>query len=234
VTGRIEVRRAAERFRTTEPGVDMWHCLSYGRHYDPGNIRFGALLACNDIRLDPGHGFPEHPHAGVDIVSWVVEGRLRHEHAPGGQTVLEPGMAQLLSTGRGARHAEANSGDQPLRFLQMWVLPADPDRPVSYDLADLAPALGSGRLARVAGGDGAALRLGRQTATLHTGRLTGPAELPLAPYVQVYVARGSVHLIGTDRLGEGDEARLTGVAGARIEPLSLPAEVLVWEMHEQV
>lgn len=71
-----DVRRATERYPGGDPGagIESWHAFSFGPHYDPDNLRFGALIACNEERLVPGAGFDEHPHSHTEIVTWVVEG----------------------------------------------------------------------------------------------------------------------------------------------------------------
>lgn len=76
----IDVRRSIDRYRGGEPGtgVETFHAFSFGPHYDPDNLRFGAVLACNEERLAPGAGFDEHPHSHTEIVTWVVEGELTH------------------------------------------------------------------------------------------------------------------------------------------------------------
>jgi len=235
----IDVRRASGRFRTQEAGVDAWHCLSYGEHYDPDNTSFGVLIACNDFTLAPGAGFPEHGHAEVEIISWVLAGALRHEDSTGRCAVLRRGFAQRLGAGTGVRHAEANPHAQPVRFVQMWVVPDRPALPPSYDQADLTTALSTGELVPVASGrpaDDAPLRLRQRAARCHAATLPAGRELPLptAPYVQVYVAGGRVQLAGSGSLEEGDEARLTACADLLVATTDRPAEILVWEMHDRI
>jgi len=84
----IELRRAADRFRTDEAGRTTWHSFSFGTHYDPGNIGFGALVAHNDEHLPPGTGYPDHPHRDVEIVTVVLAGALRHTDSEGRTGVL--------------------------------------------------------------------------------------------------------------------------------------------------
>src|SRR6478609_3826296 len=81
----IDVRRAGERCRGGEPaaGIETWHAFSFGAHYDPDNVGFGLLSACNEEHLAPGAGFAEHPHRDVEIVTWVVEGVLEHRDSAG-------------------------------------------------------------------------------------------------------------------------------------------------------
>jgi redox-sensitive bicupin YhaK (pirin superfamily) len=235
----IQLRRAADRYRTTEGGVDAWHCLSYGSHYDPHNTSFGVLVACNEFTLAPGSGFADHGHAGLEIVSWVLAGRLRHEDSTGRREVLRPGFVQRLTAGTGVRHAETNPFRQPLRFVQLWIVPDEPGRPPEYARADLRAALSAGDLVAVASGRpecDAPLRLGQPAATLHAA--TPPAgrtlALPDAPYLQLYVADGAVALVGGEQLCAGDEVRLTGATGVRVATADHPAQILVWEMHDRI
>jgi quercetin 2,3-dioxygenase len=237
----MEVRRSADRAVTTSPGLLSRHSFSFGAHYDSGDVGFGLLLAHNDDELAPGSGYDEHRHRDVEIVTWVVEGRLRHSHAGGGDRVLGPGCVQRLHAGGGVVHAEVNAGTGPLRFVQVWLPSARPDEPPSYAsrcglsdaLAAGSPVVVASGLARDAGGPG--LRLVHPGAALHVVRPVrpvGPVPLPSAPYLHVYVVRGRVRLDEAGILGEGDAARVTGGRMLSVRSADdLPgAEVLVWEM----
>jgi redox-sensitive bicupin YhaK (pirin superfamily) len=120
----VEVRRAGERFHTATPGVESWHSFSFGAHYDPTNLGFGALLAHNDETLAPGAGFDPHPHRDVEIVTYVVSGSLTYSDDAGRTGVARPGLVQLVRAGSGIVHAERNaSATEPVRFIQLWVAP---------------------------------------------------------------------------------------------------------------
>ena len=180
----MEIRGAAERFRTTEPGIDAWHCFSYAGHYDPANVGFGLLVACNDFTLQPGAGFAAHRHSETEIVTWVLEGELTHADDHGHRAVLRPGHAQHMSAGSGIVHAETNEGGEPARFVQMWVTPDEANLAPSYDQHDFTPELSSQRLIPVASGrDVAPLRIAQPDATLHVvrARPTTAVSLPESP-----------------------------------------------------
>ncbi|MET8769867.1 pirin family protein [Streptomyces sp. NPDC004658] len=215
----MDVRRAGERYRGGDPGagIDTWHAFSFGPHYDPDNLRFGAVIACNEERLAPGAGFDEHPHSHTEIVTWVVEGELTHRDSTGHETRVRPGDVQHLSAAAGVRHVERNDGGVPLTFVQMWLAPREPGGDPSYDLvpgiADATP------YAVPAAG-----------AMLHVRRLD-PGErtaVPDAAYVYAHVVRGAVRLAG-EELGPGDAARITGAEGLEAVAAT-PAELLLWEM----
>jgi hypothetical protein len=142
--------RAAQRFRTSQPGIESWHVLSSGSHYDASRLRAGPLIGVDEHVLAPGAGFAEHAHRGVDIVSWVVSGALAHCGPAGAPSlVVEPGQVLVQRTGTGIRHAEANaSTSEPLRLVQLTLLPeaASADREPSTDLATVPVDVGEATL----------------------------------------------------------------------------------------
>ncbi|MEI5100403.1 pirin family protein [Streptomyces sp. PmtG] len=216
----IDVRRSGERYPGGDPGagIDSYHAFSFGPYYEPDNLRFGAILACNEELLAPGAGFDEHPHSHTEIVTWVVEGELTHRDSAGHESVIRTGDVQHLSAGAGVRHVERNAGPEPLAFLQMWLAPREPGGTPAYrvvhGIADSTP------YAIPAAG-----------ALLHVRRLS-PGErtaLPRAPHVYVHVVRGEVAL-EEEQLGPGDSARITGEQGAEVLAYTAEAELLVWEM----
>ncbi|MEV7814666.1 pirin family protein [Streptomyces flaveolus] len=215
----MDVRRAGERYRGGDPGagIDTRHAFSFGPHYDPDNLRFGAVIACNEERLAPGAGFDEHPHSHTEIVTWVVEGELTHRDSTGHETRVRPGDVQHLSAAAGVRHVERNDGDVPLTFVQMWLTPREPGGDPSYDLV---PGIA----------DSTPYAVPAAGALLHVRRLD-PGErtaVPDAAYVYAHVVRGEVRLAG-EELGPGDAARITGAEGLEAVAAT-PTELLLWEM----
>lgn len=119
----VHVLRAAERFESVQPGIRSRHCFSAGAHYDPARLGVGPLVGVDEHVLDPGAGFAVHAHRGVDIVSRVVSGALRHEDDEGRVRVVRPGELQVQVTGSGVRHAESNASDErPLVLVQTVLL----------------------------------------------------------------------------------------------------------------
>ncbi|MEV7542039.1 pirin family protein [Streptomyces sp. NPDC089915] len=216
----IDVRRAADRYAGGDPqaGITTRHAFSFGSFYDPDNIRFGPVLACNEELLAPGSGFDEHPHSHTEIVTWVVEGELTHRDGSTGDTAaVRPGDVQRLGSGSGARHEERNDAERPLRFVQTWLAPlaagGEPSYEVVRDLADGAP--------YEVPAAGAVLRVRRPGAGERV-------PVPDAERVYLHVVHGDLRLDGAE-LGPGDSARITGEKGLEITAGS-PAELLVWEL----
>ena len=114
------------RYETRQPGIHTWHSFSAGAHYDPDNVAFGPVVGLDEHTVDPGAGFDWHGHRGVHIVSWVLDGTLRHEDSNGVERFVAPGVLLVQSTGDGIRHRETNASDtESLRFVQMTVLGDD-------------------------------------------------------------------------------------------------------------
>lgn len=117
------ILRSDVRFHSSYDGIDSWHCFSAGAHYDPDNVAFGALVGVDEHRVAPGSGFDWHAHRGVDIVSWVGSGVLRHQDDRGVDRLVRAGEVFTQSAADGIRHRETNaSADEPLRLVQMTVL----------------------------------------------------------------------------------------------------------------
>ncbi len=227
---RVEVRRAANRFLTVAEGRTTRHSFSFDRHYDPANISFGFLLCNNDDLLEPGAGYPPHPHRDLEIVTWVLSGALRHEDSTGRGGVVVPGRVQRLSAGTGVVHSEVNDDPSPLRFVQMWVQPSDHGGTPSYDHADVS--LGPGWTPLATGRGDGAVHLGNADASLYGARLRAgdAALLPDAPLLHLFVARGSVEVEGVGGLVEGDALRVHGDGGQRVTGRSEDTELLLWRM----
>jgi redox-sensitive bicupin YhaK (pirin superfamily) len=223
--------------------LDSYHSFSFGEHHDPANTHHGLLLVSNDDRVEPGQGFGTHGHRDMEIVTWVLDGALRHQDSTGTDDVISPGLAQRMSAGSGIRHSEMNaSATEPVHFVQMWVPPDTVGLAPGYEQRDVSDRLAAGGLFALASGgraSDAAIAIHQRDATLWVGRAAPGQELviPEAPFVHVFVARGDgafTARLEEGLLEEGDAVRL-----AAEEPLTLRAgtdgaEVVVWEMYGAV
>jgi hypothetical protein len=100
-----------------------WH-FSFGDYHDPKNISFSKLRVFNDDIVQGGGGFDMHPHRDMEIITYMIDGQLRHQDSLGNGDVLRPGEVQVMSAGKGILHAEFNdSQTTPLHLLQMWIEP---------------------------------------------------------------------------------------------------------------
>jgi redox-sensitive bicupin YhaK (pirin superfamily) len=235
-----QIHRSTDRFVTTIDWLHGRHSFSFGPHYDPHNTHHGLLLVNNEDVVKPGTGFRTHPHQDMEIVTWVLDGELEHKDTLGNADVIYPGLAQRMSAGTGIWHSEMNpSGDQPVHFVQMWVVPDTERINPAYQQLDINAQIAKGGLVPLASGRGhdAAISIRQKDAVLSVGRLT-PGEtvtVPDARFVHVFVPKGAVELEGVGRIEAGDSVRLTA-AGSRTltADAAMGAEVLVWEMNSHL
>ena len=237
---KMRVYAGSERFTTRLPDR-VTHCsFSFGDFYDPENVSFGPLQAFNEHRLSWGAGYPDHPHSDVELVTWVMHGKLVHTDSLGHQSVLPAGTVQVQSAGTGITHAEfADTSAEPTRFVQSWLTP---DERGQVPARFLASGLSAPGLVAVAG-EGGQLPIGVAGATLWVGELTpGQAHpVPASPRHHLFVTGGSTMLVvppsvgpthGTLVLEAGDAVRLSDAD--QIEAMTLeaitPSQVLLWSL----
>lgn len=247
LTPTVDVRRSGERTASRLSWLDSRHSFSLGTaRPDPANTHHGVLLVHNEDTVRAGAGFETHPHQDMEIVTWVLRGSLVHQDSTGHSGLIYPGLAQRMSAGTGILHSEKNDahrliGDpsetDPVHFVQMWVLPDEAGVTPGYEQLEIDAELSGGSLVTVASGmdvhrDSAAIRIRNRHAALHAARPHAGQRLllPDAPFLHLFVARGTVDLEGAGTLAQGDAARLTATGGQRLTALD-EAEVLVWEMH---
>jgi redox-sensitive bicupin YhaK (pirin superfamily) len=133
----MEIRPASDRGHVDFGWLKSAHSFSFGHYHRADRMGFGVLRVINDDRVAPDGGFPTHPHRDMEIVSYVVEGALEHRDTLGNGSVIVPGEVQRMSAGRGIAHSEYNHhADREVRFLQIWILPAERGTDPGYEQRD--------------------------------------------------------------------------------------------------
>ncbi len=232
----IAIRRSEERGHADHGWLDTRHTFSFADYHDERFMGFSDLRVINEDRVRPGQGFGTHGHRDMEIISYVLEGELAHRDSMGNGSTIRPGEVQRMSAGTGVRHSEMNpSPDQPVHFLQIWILPREQGLRPGYEQKAFPAAERRGRLRLVASPDG---RDGsvtiHQDATLAVATLSAGEQVrhELSPgrVAWVQVARGEVRLNGTAlRAGDGaavsDEAVLEIAARAQDD-----SEILLFDL----
>jgi hypothetical protein len=104
-----------------------WH-FAFDEYYDRDYSHFGTLRVFNDDTLSPGATWPLHPHRNIEVVTYCAGGEFRHADQDGKGGILRPGWVQHTTVGRGMWHSEINNSEvEPMRFIQIWFLPAATD-----------------------------------------------------------------------------------------------------------
>lgn len=212
----IAVRRSSERGRLEAGWLKARYTFSFSSYFDPAHMGFRALRVINEDRIAPGGGFGMHPHADMEIVTYVLEGSLEHKDSLGSKGVIQAGEIQHMTAGTGIRHSEYNpSRETPVHLYQIWIEPDREGYEPSYSQTAIAP-LEPGRGAQlrlIASPDGSegSLRI-RRNARVFVANISGGGglELSLDPgrHAWVQTVQGDVVLNG-HRLTESDGAAIS-------------------------
>ena len=104
--------------------LDAKHHFSFAGYYDPAKMGWGPIRVWNDDTIAPGTGFPPHPHADMEIITYVREGAITHQDSLGNTGRTEAGDVQVMSAGSGVRHSEYNREGETTKIFQIWIEPA--------------------------------------------------------------------------------------------------------------
>ncbi len=120
----IEVRTFAKLGGADHGWLKARHHFSFADYHDPERMHWGALRVWNDDEIAPGTGFAPHPHANMEIVTYVRQGAITHRDNLGNEGRTEAGDVQVMSAGSGIRHSEHNLEQETTTLFQIWILPA--------------------------------------------------------------------------------------------------------------
>lgn len=233
---RLSVRPAGDRGQADFGWLKSAHSFSFGQYFDPQHMGFGNLRVINDDLVAGGKGFGQHPHKNAEIFSYVLDGALEHKDSMGNGSVVSAGGVQYMSAGSGVTHSEFNpSQTEEMRFLQIWLLPAEENTEPAYDTIDLSSEDKSGKLKLFLSPDG---RDGSMTtkadASVYAATLNGEQTLStdLQPKRKgwVQVADGSLEVNGI-ALSKGDGLAIEG-SGSLTFDKGNKAEILYFDLAE--
>jgi redox-sensitive bicupin YhaK (pirin superfamily) len=204
----LKLQAASERGRYKNAWLDSRHTFSFGEFHDPSKLGYSDLRVLNQDRVAPGHGFGMHRHRDMEIVSWILEGKLRHEDSMGHVSVAGPGGVQRLTAGSGMAHGEFNDSQlEGVHFLQIWILPRHEGVPASYEAKQYSNEALSAAWVCIASPEGGEATRIDQDARIFVTRLKAGLErgMPLPPKRRawVHLALGSATLNGL-ALAAGD------------------------------
>lgn len=193
--------------------------FSFAEYYNPDNIQFGALRVVNDDLFNPQSGFDTHPHEDMEIISYVVNGILTHQDSMGNRRELSRGQVQYMSAGTGITHSEYNLTNEPLRFLQIWILPDRNGHCPNYGDYRYPWSEREGRWLRIASG-----QEGRSKVKMHQDMEISVLSLPKEGEISYSVALGrQVYLIQIEGAG-----KVNGIAISAQDAAEIRAESMIF------
>jgi quercetin 2,3-dioxygenase len=209
---------------TLDGGDHGWlkasHHFAVSASGNRANGPLGALVVWNDDEIAPGTGFGRHPHAEMEIITYVRKGVVTHEDSAGNIGRTAAGDVQVMSAGSGISHSERNLSEAPLTLFQIWLLPRERGGEPRWASRSFPKADRAGRLITLASGDpkdAEALPIRADARVLGATVLAGttvthtPARFRhsyLAPAHGVVVVNGQRVAAG-DGIAAIDEAELT-------------------------
>lgn len=140
----LQLRKANERGSGSFDWLESYHTFSFANYYDPKHIHFSHLRVINEDFIAPNYGFGKHPHDNMEILTYVLSGRVAHEDSMGNKAEVKAGEFQIMSAGTGIFHSEVNpSSDETLHLYQIWIIPNQKDVTPRYSQDKFAPKEGA-------------------------------------------------------------------------------------------
>jgi redox-sensitive bicupin YhaK (pirin superfamily) len=208
------------------------HHFSFADYHDPKRMSWGALRVWNDDEIAPGTGFPPHPHADMEIITYVREGAITHQDSLGNKGRTEAGDVQVMSAGTGIRHSEYNVEPVTTRIFQIWIIPTERGGAPNWGAKPFPKGDRAGKFVVLASGfsdDADALRIRTDARVLGAALKAGDGavyELGAERRGYLVTAKGSVEVNGV-AVGERDGAAIAQEAQIRVRALQDAEVVLV-------
>lgn len=234
LTMNMKIRKANERGHAEHGWLDTYHTFSFADYYDPQWMGFRSLRVINDDLVMPGMGFGTHPHRDMEIITYILSGKLEHKDSMGNGRVISPGEVQYMAAGTGVQHSEFNpSKDEAVHLLQIWIQPDRKGVKPHYAEKSLvkAPA-GTLQLVTSKTGRNGSMAI-NQDADLWLGKLEPGQkvahEVAAARHAWLHIAEGKV-IVNGQELSGGDAAILDGRNTAEVKALER-AQVLLFDLN---
>jgi quercetin 2,3-dioxygenase len=210
----FELRRSRDRGYGDHGWLKTYYTFSFADYYDPEHVDFGPLLVLNEDRVKPGKGYPGQQRRDVEVLSYLIDGELRHHDSLGNDVRLQAGSLQCLSAGTGVSHTESNpSASQDAHLLHICMKPAHNGLTPSWSHRAFALEERQGTLKLLASGDGEQGSVViHQDALLYGGLFhesqRAELEIPRNRRVYLHVMKGSI-AVNETRLNAGDGVKIS-------------------------
>ena len=230
----LTIRQSKQRGHFNHGWLNTYHTFSFDQYYDPRYMGFRSLRVINEDFVAPGRGFPKHGHRDMEIITYILEGALKHEDSMGNGSVIQPGDVQRMTAGTGVRHSEQNaSTDELVHLLQIWIIPNADNLDPGYEQKAFTADERRNQLRLIASTNGRDGSISvHQDVSLYASILEPGQnvqhQMDPTRFGWLQVARGSVS-INDESVEQGDGVVIVAESELKIAA-SEPAEILLFDL----
>ena len=230
----IKVIKENTRGRANHGWLNSYHTFSFANYYNRSRMGFSDLRVINDDTVQGNKGFGTHGHQDMELISYVLDGKIVHKDNQGNVKNLPAGEFQLMSAGSGITHSEYNSNkNKPLHFLQIWIEPDVRGGKPSYQQKDFGRRWGLTKVISPTG-EHDTLRI-KQDATLYQLLLQPKQQQALAlargRKMYIHVIDGELE-IQDELLGAGDGAQIEKITELMVTAMDKGnVRVLIFDLN---
>jgi redox-sensitive bicupin YhaK (pirin superfamily) len=227
----IDIIKAKDRHFNDFQWLQTYWLFSFSSYFDPHNIQFGALRVFNDDIVQPGSGFPTHPHEEMEIITIVLTGEMTHEDSMGHKAIIKAGDVQRMSAGTGLTHSEFNLAEDPVNFYQIWIFADESGLEPTYDQKTFSPSQWKNKLLPVASGQAIPETVAFHTdATIYRCDLDRDQSIAFGATtgrrIFIYLTNGELSVDG-QKIEQKDQARIDTDDPIQIKALSDTEFILI-------
>jgi redox-sensitive bicupin YhaK (pirin superfamily) len=230
----LELRRSRDRGYDDHGWLKTYYTFSFADYYDPEHVDFGPLKVMNQDRIKPGRGYPSEQRRDAEVLTYLIDGQLRHHDSLGNEAVLRAGSLQCLSAGTGIEHTEFNpSPSQDAHLLHICINPTSTGLTPGYEQRHFATEEKRGTLRLLASPDGEkGSVIVHQDARIYGGLFHeaqhAELELPKNRRAFLHVVRGSI-AVNETRLNVGDGVKISPPGGVTLQH-GREADIIVFDL----
>lgn len=231
----LSIRKSNERGHFDHGWLNTYHTFSFDQYHDPRYMGFRSLRVINEDFVAAGRGFPMHGHRDMEIITYILEGALKHEDSMGNGSIIRPGDVQRMTAGTGVRHSEKNASDgERVHLLQIWILPNADNLTPGYEQKAFSEDERRGQLRLIASSDArdGSVQVNQNVSVfasiLNAGQEVERTMDPVR-YAWIQVARGSI-AVNDETAAQGDGVVVVGESTLRIRAQEA-AEILLFDLE---
>ncbi len=232
----LRKRPASERGRAEHGWLYARFTFSFAEYFDPDHMGFRSLRVMNNDTIEPGGGFPTHPHSDAEIFTYVMSGELQHKDSMGNGSIITAGNLQYMSAGSGVRHSEFNpSPNSQTELYQIWLRPNQSGGEPLYSEKQLGGSAAANTLTLLFSGSpkGEATQI-RQDADISFGKVESGESLMIPyseghPYTWLQLVEGEAEVLG-EQLSKGDGLAISELTEAFQVNASVASHFLLFQL----